>query len=255
MTLEHKCLLAGQCSKAGDEKFCNPMCYPFTRMHGENGDGGLLAVANIPSKYKTATLQNLPFEDDNPKPYAIVQKYGRTIVDKVDEGVGLYFFGVPSEDNPKGTGTGKTTAAIALIIEYLRHRIIMEVKQERPIDKTPAYFVKMAKFQNTFNKQFRGSKDKTDEHANIYEKLKAKMTEADLLVLDDIGLRGTTEALQNEIYEIIDERETNERATIFTSNTPLDHITDIMSEQISSRIDGMVHGIPFKGIDRRKKEL
>lgn len=255
MTLEHKCAMADICSKAGNESFCNPTCYPYTRLHGENGNGGLLAVANVPSKYKSSSLRMLPFEEDNPRTYAIIQKYGSTIVDKVNQGVGLYLFGVPSQDNPKGTGTGKTTAATALIVEYLRNRVVMEVKGEQPIHKTPAYFVKMAKFQNTFNKQFRGSKDKTEAHADIYEKLKSKMIETDFLVLDDIGLRGTTESLQNEIYEIIDERETNERATIFTSNVPLDQMDDIMTPQITSRIEGMVHSIPFQGKDHRKKEL
>jgi DNA replication protein DnaC len=81
------------------------------------------------------------------------------------------------------------------------------------------------------------------------------MMKTDLLVLDDIGLRGTTESLQNEIYEIIDERDTNERATIFTSNVPLDQIAELLNEQIASRIEGMTHAIPFTGKDNRKKSL
>jgi DNA replication protein DnaC len=117
-------------------------------MHGENGDGGLLAVANIPLKYKTSTIENLPFEKENPRAYAIVHKYGRNVVQKVDEGLGLYLFGVPSKENPKGCGNGKTTAATAIVIEYLRQRTILEAKRERPIENEPAFFMKMAKFQN-----------------------------------------------------------------------------------------------------------
>lgn len=255
MTLEKSCLLAPYCSKAGNERFCNALCFPHTRMHGENGDGGLLAVANIPIKYRTSTIENLPFEKENPKSYAIVQKYGKTVVQKVDDGIGLYLFGVPSKENPKGTGTGKTTAAVAIIIEYLRQRTIMESKKERPIDEVPAFFMKMAKFQNIFNSQFRGSKDTTDANADKYQLLKKKMMKTDLLVLDDIGLRGTTESLQNEIYEIIDDRDTNGKATIFTSNVPIDQINEILSEQIASRIEGMTFAIPFGGKDNRKKSL
>lgn len=255
MTLENTCLLAASCKLAGNERYCNATCFPHTRLHGENGDGGLLAIANIPTKYRTSTLERLPIQQDNPRSYAIAQKFGSTIYEKVQEGVGLYLYGVPNEANPKGTGTGKTTTAIALIIEYLRERVRMEAKGIKPIDGLPAYFVKMSKFQNVYNSMFRGSKDKTEEAANIFSALKKKMTSADLLVIDDIGLRGMTEALQNELYEVIDEREMNGRSTILTSNTPLDDMGEIVSEQVVSRIDGMAYQIPLGGKDYRKKEF
>lgn len=255
MTLETTCLLAPYCSKAGNEKFCNQLCFPHTRLHGEKGNGGLIAVANIPTKYQTSTIEKLPIGEANPKSKLIIEKFGKTVIQKVDDGIGLYLFGVPSAENPKGTGTGKTTAATAIIIEYLRQRTMMEAKKERAIEGTPAFFMKMAKFQNIFNSQFRGSKDSTESNADTYQMLKRKMMKCELLVLDDIGLRGTTESLQNELYEIIDERDTNERSTIFTSNVPLDQISEILSEQIASRIEGMCHAIPFAGKDNRKKSL
>lgn len=255
MTLEKKCLLAPYCSQAGNSEYCHQLCYPFTRLHGETGNGGLIAVANIPPKYRTSTLQNLPFKNDNPQAYAIVTTYGKKIIEKVDEGVGLYLFGVPSKENPKGVGNGKTTAATALIIEYLRQRVILEAKKERPVTDVPAFFMKMAKFQNVYNAQFRGSIDTKEINGDRYYALKQRMVTCDLLVLDDIGLRGITEALQNEIYEIIDERETNCRSTIFTSNVPLDQLNDILGEQIASRIEGMTIPVPFYGKDHRKITL
>lgn len=255
MTLEKSCLLATKCSQAGNALFCNERCFPHTRLHGENGDGGLLAVANIPTKYKASTIENLPFHLENPMAYEVMQRYGTNVIEKVDEGVGLYLFGVPSRENPKGTGTGKTTAATAIMTAYLRQRTIMEAKKERQIEGTPAFFMKMAKFQNIFNSQFRGSKESIESNADKYQLLKRKMMNCELLVLDDIGLRGTTESLQSELYEIIDERDTNERATIFTSNVPIDQIAELLNEQIASRIEGMCHAIPFAGKDNRKKSL
>lgn len=255
MTLENTCLLAAYCSQAGNERFCNKFCFPNTRLHGEKGDGGLIVVANIPPKYRTSTIENLPFKEANPKAYAIVKRYAEKVIEKVDEGVGLYLFGVPSQENPKGVGNGKTTAATAIIIEYLRQRTILEAKKKRRIDEVPAFFMKMAKFQNVYNSQFRGSKDVAEMNGDKYQALKQKMIKCDLLVLDDIGLRGTTEALRNEIYEIIDERDTNERATIFTSNVALDRIAELLGEQIASRIEGMTFTIPFYGKDYRRKSL
>lgn len=255
MTLEKSCLLAPFCSKAGNERFCNALCFPHTRLHGENGDGGLLSVANIPSKYRTSTIENIPFVESNTKAALIVQKYGSKVVEKVEEGVGLYLFGVPSNENPKGTGTGKTTAATAIAIEYLRKRTMLEAKKIRPIDGEPAFFMKMAKFQNVYNSQFRGSKDTTEANADKYAALKRKMMKVDLLVWDDIGLRGVTEALQNEVYEIIDDRDTNEKATIFTSNVPIKNIHELLGDQVASRIEGMTIAVPFGGKDFRKKSL
>lgn len=229
--------------------------YQQTRLTGLKGDGGLLAVANVPKKYRGTTINNLPFGDDNPRALKIIRKYGLTSVERVDNGVGLYLFGKPSAENPKGTGTGKTTASIAIINVYLKERIFQEMTGERQIDNVPAFFMKMAKFQNVYNSQFRGSKDVSEANADHYQSLKRRMINCDLLVLDDVGLRGITETLQNELYEIIDDRDTNERATIFTSNVPLDQLSDIMSEQLLSRIEGMTVEIPFTGKDNRKKSL
>jgi len=237
------------------EEFFERGEYQQTRLRGLKGDGGLMAVANIPKKYRDTTINNLPFGESNPRALKLIRKYGLTSIDKVENGVGLYLFGKPSTENVKGTGTGKTTASIAIIDIYLKERIYQEMANIRQIKNVPAFFMKMAKLQNVYNSQFRGSKDATEKNADHYQALKRKMIECDLLVLDDIGLRGITETLQNELYEIIDERDTNERATIFTSNVPLDKLGELFSEQLISRIEGMTIEIPFTGKDNRKKSL
>lgn len=229
--------------------------YQWTRLFGIKGDGGLLAVANVPKKYRKTKITNLPFEKDNPRALKLIQKYGMTTTQQVGNGVGLYLYGTPTKENPKGTGTGKTTASVAIIVAYLKERIIQEMNGERQIDEVPAYFMKMAKLQNVYNSQFRGSKESTEKNSDSYQSLKRKMTSCELLVLDDIGLRGVTETLQNELYEIIDDRDTNERTTIFTSNVPIKDLDGILSEQLVSRIEGMTVAIPFSGKDNRKKTL
>lgn len=255
MSFEHSCLLAKFCSKARDKEYCNELCFPQTRLHGINGNGGLIAVANIPERFRTSTIETMPFKEQNSKAYELVLRYADNIVERVESGLGLYLFGVPTEGNPKGCGNGKTTAATAVAIEYLRQITILESKRERTIDGTPVLFIKMARFQNIYNSQFRGSRDTAESNGDKYQALKNKMMNCELLVLDDIGLRGATEALQNEVYEIIDERETNERTTIFTSNVPIERLSDILGEQVISRIEGMTFAIPFKGKDNRKRNL
>lgn len=52
------------------------------------------------------------------------------------------------------------------------------------------------------------------------------MKEVDLLIVDDIALRGCPEGFQNELYEIIDCRSTEDTTTIFTSNVTFDELPE-----------------------------
>jgi DNA replication protein DnaC len=80
------------------------------------------------------------------------------------------------------------------------------------------------------------------------------MMNTELLVLDDIGLRDA-KTLTNIIYEIIDHRNNEEKATVITSNVPVAMLGDLLSDQIASRIEEMCELVPFKGKDNRKKLL
>lgn len=91
-----------------------------------------------------------------------------------------------------------------------------------------------------------------EEAGSRYYERKDLLIRVELLVLDDIGTRDATEAFNNEIYEIIDERASEERATIFTSNVPIDGIAQVLDDRIASRIHGMTWAVPFEGADMRK---
>jgi DNA replication protein DnaC len=255
MTNENKCPLARKCKRAGQELYCNDLCFPYVRMLGESGNGGVMGVASIPKAYSNSRADNLPFKDDNPTAYKTVLIYCKDVVGKVDEGVGLYLFGVPNAENRKGTGNGKTTAATAILNEYLTERVILETKKERGIVDVPALFVNVSKFQNAYNAQFRGSIDAQSEASDVYYRMKGRMMKVPLLVMDDIGIRDATEAFKNEFYEVIDERASEVLATIYTSNVPIEKIADILDDRIASRIEGTTYPVPFGGADKRKKGL
>jgi DNA replication protein DnaC len=254
MTYENKCNLASFCKVAGDERYCGQHCFAYTRMHGEKGNGGLVGVSNIPKKYLNSFIENLPFAKENPEAFEDITRYAKNVVKNVDNGIGLYLFGVPSKENPKGTGNGKTTAATALGNEYLKQRARLEMKKERKIDVEPVFFIKMAKFQNKYNEQFSGSQSTREAAGDEFARLKKKMTTVPLLIWDDIGLRGA-DKFANVVYEIIDERDTKELTTFFTSNSPIDSLSEMYNEQVASRIEGMTHLIPFFGTDKRKKQF
>ncbi|WP_244491468.1 ATP-binding protein [Paenibacillus jamilae] len=221
-------------------------------MHGESGKGGILGLADVPSDYSRQLASSLPFKAENPEAFAIVEAYCKNIIENVDKGVGFYFYSIPNRDNPKGTGTGKTTASAAIINEYVVSRVVQQMKQLRTIDKRPALFVRASKFQNVFNSQFRGTPDMQQDASRKYYGLKENMISVDLLVIDDIGVREATPAFLSEMFEIIDERSSERRATIFSSNVPLSDLHKLLDERIASRIDGMTAQISFSGKDNRK---
>lgn len=252
MTLENTCMLASRCKKAGDPDHCNALCYPYLKMHGESGRGGILGLADVPSDYSRQLASSLPFKTENPEAFAVVSAYCKNITENVEKGIGFYFYSIPNKDNPKGTGTGKTTAIAAIINEYVAARVVLQMKQLQPIDNRPALFVRASKFQNVFNSQFRGTSDMQQEASRKYYSLKESMISADLLAFDDIGVREATPAFLSEMFEIIDERSSERRATLFSSNVPLSDLHKLLDERIASRIDGMTAQISFIGKDNRK---
>ncbi|MBC9786740.1 ATP-binding protein, partial [Heliobacterium chlorum] len=197
----------------------------------------------------------IPFQKDNPEAFQLITAYCRNVLQRADEGIGLYLYSVPNAINPKGTGTGKTTASVAILHEYLVARTIQHVKQIKPIDQLPALFVNASKYQNQFNAQFRGPREMQENAAAAFYQRKIDMLQAELLVLDDVGVREATEAYKNEFYEVIDERCAEVKATIFTSNEPLEHLARILDPRISSRIGGMTIPVSFEGEDQRNRSL
>lgn len=248
----NSCMFNRTCKKK-DTAECNKLCFPFVVLHGSNGDGGFWRATGVPTKYKKCLMENLPIKEENLKTYNTIEKYLSKIDYYVEEkGVGLFLYSIPNKENLFGTGTGKTTSAITILNEYVLHAVKKHLKGETEIKGiNPALFVKASEFQNKYNSQFRGSQENQKEASDSFYRFKSRMKKVPLLVIDDIAVRDCTEAFKNELFEIIDYRATEGLATIYTSNFPLDKITEFLGERIASRIDGMTVKLGFTGKDFR----
>jgi len=87
---------------------------------------------------------------------------------------------------------------------------------------------------------------------SVMEYLK-KITDANVLIIDDLGTEKITDFTVQSLYFIVNEREQNGKQTIITSNYSLTDLNVHIDDRITSRIAGMCHVIEFKGVDMRMK--
>ena len=255
MAVKEICKLADTCKKAGSEQ-CNNLCFPFVFLHGSQGNTGMWATRNVPKKYDNCWMGNLPIKESNPKAYSVIEKYCGNVVDFVlNKGVGLFLYSIPNKENKFGTGTGKTTSAITIQNHFTLEASREHLKGNLVLEQNPSLFVKASELQNKYNEQFRGTVEMQKEASEKFYKLKQRMKEIPLLIVDDIAIREITQAFENELYEVIDTRATNELATIYTSNLAITELGAMIGDRIASRIDGMTVKVAFQGQDFRKGGL
>ncbi len=150
-----------------------------------------MKAAGIPPGYRHCALTNFEDRGANSLREALKATIGFAerfpVVDK-----GLFFLGRP--------GVGKTHLAIAALKE------VIQSKGAR------GYFYKTAELlqqiRNTYNK----SVDETEME------ILSPVFDADLLVLDDVGVERPTEWVQETLAVLIDKRYTNRKSTILTAN-------------------------------------
>ncbi len=74
-----------------------------------------------------------------------------------------------------------------------------------------------------------------------------------LLIIDDLGTEIDSSVVNSELFNVLNERDLNSRATIISTNLELDKLTDLYSERSVSRIFGKYKVIKFTGDDLRIK--
>ncbi|MGG1757747.1 DNA replication protein [Bacillus velezensis] len=247
------------CSFDKEVRTCDYTCFACTFMHGvEGGRGGMWATTGVPKKYRGARLSNLPIDEDNPKAYKIISQYiGNVLTFVQEKNAGLLLYSIPTNENPFGTGTGKTTSAVTVLNHFLIERCRSYLKGQQGMEINPAIFVKSTEMQNSFNAMFRGTREMQEEASKRYYNLKNAVKKTELVVLDDIATRGSriSEAYEDELYEILDYRSTNGLTTIFTSNVSLEELSKCLGDRIASRIAGMTVKLGFTGKDNRLDSL
>ena len=163
---------------------------PLPRARRTAASSGRLR-GGIPKRMLAASLDRHP--DLEPTLVRHVRRFIAEIDANVDAGRGLWFHGT--------VGTGKTTLAL-LIAKAAR-----DAGRSVAIYSVPLLFAEM---RDTFDD------DSQDSHLALFRRL----SEVDLLVLDDLGAERQTEWVLEQLFSLVNERWQDQRSIVVTSNVP-----------------------------------
>lgn len=179
--------------------------------------------AGIASDFANATVKEFDPNMYNEQENIDKAKYAKKIAirfverfhDMVEIGKGLYFY-----SSVKGSGKTRLATSIvnALITKY----------QVRPL------YISSANLLNEIKKTFDPNPENTTYE--IVENFK----QAEVLVLDDLGVEKTTDWSEEILTQILEDRMNYKRLTIITSNFPIDQLSrKYKMGRIESRIEKM----------------
>ena len=146
----------------------------------------------IPRRYRGLSLDRPPLSDMNPEFVTPVKSWVDSMQHNLAEGNGFWLLG--------NTGTGKTSLAMWAAQEALSRDYTVAIYS------TPALLA-----------MIRGSFDGNSE-ATSYAGVFRRLTEVDLLVLDDLGSEKTSDWVVEQLFALINERYIEERAIAVTAN-------------------------------------
>src|ERR1700722_9948199 len=179
--------------------------------------------AVIPRRYRDVSFDRPPVTDIEPTIVAATRRYANAIEGHLDAGRGLWFMGPP--------GTGKTTLAMLVSQAALK------------TGRTVAIY-SLPRLLNEIRDTHRAERS----HVDLLDRL----TEVDLLHIDDVGAQRTTDWVLEELYSIVNGRYEDERSIVITTNI-LDR--EALCAQITartvSRLTEMCDELPLLGHDHR----
>ncbi len=180
----------------------------------------------LPRRYEGVSFDRPPLPEiarAAPEQIRSVKRYVREITENLDSGRGLWIQG--------DTGTGKTTLAMLVSKAALK------------ADRSVAIY-SLPRLLNLLRESMETSGGKLD--------LIDRLTEVDLLHIDDLGAEYTTDWVLEQLYSIVNARYEAERAIVATTNLMPDELSERLGARTVSRLVEICGDlIPLYGDDKR----
>ena len=189
----------------------------------------------IPRKYRTVSLDAPPISDMARDPqraavYKEVKRFVEGIDERLDEGQGLWLMG--------DVGTGKTSLAM------LVSKAAAEAGRSVAIYSLPRL---LARIRRTYD---------ADAGEQSYLEYFERLTEVDLLHIDDLGAEKRSDWVLEQLYAIINERYETQRSVVITTNLDQIQLGEQIGERTVSRLAEICgEALPLYGNDLRYPDV
>jgi DNA replication protein DnaC len=181
----------------------------------------------IPRRFRLVSFDAPPVTDLPPPQVRVVRDFVRRLDEHLEHGRGLWIYG--------DVGTGKTTLAMLVA----RHAL--EAGHSVAIYSLPRL---LAEIRATF--------EEGAEHS--YTGLLDRLSQVDLLHVDDVGAEKTSDWVLEQLYAIVNARYEDERSIVLTTNIQdPGELAEQIGARTVSRLEQMCDVLPLCGEDKRRQ--
>ncbi len=181
--------------------------------------------AVIPRRYGNVSFDRAPVSDLPENTVRVIRRYVAALEENLAEGRGLWLHG--------DVGTGKTTLAM------LVSKAALDAGHTVAIYSLPRL---LAEIRSTFE----------DTGGGSYTAFMDRLTEVDLLHIDDVGAEKTSEWVLEQLYAIVNARYEEQRAVVITTNLEDDKLAEQITVRTVSRLEETCTRVPLYGEDARR---
>lgn len=184
----------------------------------------LRQLSLMDARLRHVRFANYQETDENRKVFGIAKRYVENFGEMFSKGQGILFWG--------NVGTGKSYTAAAIANELL--------ERMQPVIMTS--FIKLLDEMSGFE----------NDSGNYI----AKLNQAKLLIIDDLGAERGTDFSLEKVYEIVDSRYRSGKPVILTTNLEISQMKscdDIRYNRIYDRIFEMCYPVKVDGLSWRKR--
>ncbi len=191
-----------------------------------------LRNSNIPKRYQSENRLSPSSEDE--QTFAELNQIKLNVNQFVTNGDNLLIYSAH-------TGNGKTSWATKILLEYinLNSKVMFA-------NACPGLFINVSNFLN--KKKLAISNPSLLDEVHDTEQ---KILHANLVVFDDLGVKDISPYEMNSLYYWIDERTSNVKSSIYTSNLAPKQLQSILDPRVFSRVINYSISKEIKGGDAR----